>query len=59
MGDGLQYERDPALEAEIRAGIAKHNRERNARDVSLADELADLQARMAAVEAELRGRGAE
>ena len=59
MGDCLQFERDPDLAAVIREGLRKARRDRNGRDLTLADELADLQRRMSAVEAELRGRSLE
>ena len=54
--DGLPYERDAELADVIREAIAAHKRDRNERDVVLADRLDAHANRIHDMAAELRGR---
>ena len=57
--DGLPYERDAELADVIREAIAAHRRDRNERDVVLADRLEDRANELHDRAAELRGRNGE
>lgn len=56
MSEFLTFERDPDLAAVIRDAIQQHRRDRNERDVALADRLDARADELHDMAAELRGR---